>query len=49
MSARLFFLRVALLLFSCGLTELGALAASRAASNQMAAVEYVVLKRMEKS
>ncbi|MEL5849109.1 MAG: hypothetical protein U7M05_07040 [Candidatus Igneacidithiobacillus chanchocoensis] len=42
-------LRILLLLFSCGLTELGAIAASRAAANQLAAVEHVVLKRMEKS
>jgi len=42
-------LRILLLLFSCGLTELGAIAASRAAANQLAAVEYVVLKCMEKS
>ncbi|WP_308389076.1 hypothetical protein [Acidithiobacillus sp. AMEEHan] len=49
MSARLLLLRMAFLLFSCGLTELGALAASRAAANEMAAIEYVVLKRLEKS
>jgi hypothetical protein len=46
---KIFLLRILLLLFSCGLTELGAIAASRSASNQLAAVEYVVLSRMEKS
>jgi len=46
---KMLLLRILLLLFSCGLTELGAIAASRAASSQLAAVEYVVLKRMEKS
>ncbi|MEY2342714.1 hypothetical protein AB4090_11470 [Acidithiobacillus sp. IBUN Pt1247-S3] len=49
MNTRLFILRIALLVFSCGLTELGAVAANRAAANEMAAVEYVVLKRLEKS
>ncbi|WP_248884957.1 hypothetical protein [Acidithiobacillus acidisediminis] len=49
MNTRLLLLRAALLLFSCGLTELGALAATRAAANEVAGVEYVVLKRLEKS